>query len=130
MPITDDQIDPELLHEANPTMEFFRQNCTSEPSFLASNPGNNDVDDGQSDDDIPSGIAAASNSGETRAITSAADTQAGPLWQQNPNLIAFGQALKCVKKLESRSEAELDKYCAVCIFSTLVSKPYCPRLDC
>lgn len=77
MPITDDQIDPELLREANPTMEFFRQNRTSELSFLANNPGNND-DDGLSDDDIPSGIAATSNSGETRAITSAADTQAGP----------------------------------------------------
>jgi len=115
MPITDDQIDPCLRDDADPTLQFFRQNRSASSSFTSLSNHNitlDSEDGGDEDDDLPSGINVTSDA--THApLTAFARSGAVSDWQENSRLIAFGQAISRIKKLEPRSEAEFEKYCAV-----------------
>jgi len=124
MPFADSDIDP-LLRAPDPALQLFRMATTAATtsfsntlSFSQSNDGiltnsQADCDESDADADMPHGIDS------NHTTTNGTMTPDNLLPTSQNRLAALVRTLKSVKKLKTKSEADLERYCTVSLLSNL-----------
>jgi hypothetical protein len=119
-PISDSDIDPVLLAESDPAMQIFQVATSTAASFISTSSTNLDDSNGNSDsDDFDMPPITEAAPGSSMTINGSGASSNAILHSHSTNvrdaarLAVLGRTIKDIKKLKSKSEADIDRYCSV-----------------